>query len=214
MSIIKMSDITKKYGDKTILDHFNMEISEGDFVAITGPSGCGKSTLLNILGLIEPFDSGEYEIFGIKNPNIDSSNAVHLLRDKISYLFQNFALINDNTVYYNLEIALHFLKHSKIEKDSLIASALETVGLSGFENKKIYQLSGGEQQRVALARIMLKPSKLILADEPTGSLDVGNRDKIMDILTSLNQKGKTIIIVTHDQNIVACAKNVIRLTER
>lgn len=211
MSILKLSNITKKYGDNIILNDFSMEVKKGDFIAITGPSGCGKSTLLNIIGLIEPFNSGTYEIFELKNPKVDSSESIHLLRDKISYLFQNFALVNDRTVRYNLDMALYFSKLSSKEKNTLITETLTSLGLVEFENKKIFQLSGGEQQRVALARIMLKPSELILADEPTGSLDMGNRDNIMNILIDLNKKGKTVIIVTHDLNIVKCAKKVIFL---
>ena len=134
-----------------------------------------------------------------------------LLRNKISYLFQNFALLNDKTVAYNLEIATHFLKYDKKTRAMKFAQALERVGLSGFEQKKVYQLSGGEQQRIALARIMLKPSELILADEPTGSLDEGNRNKVMEILGQLNDEGKTIIVVTHDSEIEKCAKRRINL---
>jgi putative ABC transport system ATP-binding protein len=114
-------------------------------------------------------------------------------------------------VRQNLEIALYFLKKTKQEKAQLIADALENVGLSGFENKKVYQLSGGEQQRVALARILLKPSEIILADEPTGNLDSLNRDNVMNILSTLNEKGKTVIVVTHDCTIEKCAKRVIHL---
>lgn len=213
MSIIKLSSITKAYGDKIVLQNFDMEVFPGEFIAITGSSGSGKSTLLNILGLIEPFDSGSYKILGLDNPKIDSTESIQLLRNKISYLFQNFALINERSVSYNLEIALHFSKMSKARKRELIAQALQQVGLAGFENKKVYQLSGGEQQRVALARIILKPSEIILADEPTGSLDLGNRDNVMEILAQLNGEGKTVIVVTHDPNIEKCAKRIIRLSE-
>lgn len=214
MNIIKLNNITKTYGNNTVLNRFSMEVETGDFIAITGPSGCGKSTLLNIIGMIESFDSGTYEIYDAVNPKVDSEECIQILRNKISYLFQNFALVNEKTVAYNLEIALHFVKASKCQKKELMKNALNKVGLDGFENKKVFQLSGGEQQRVALARIMLKPSELILADEPTGSLDMGNRDNIMTILTQLNKEGKTIIIVTHDPSIVECAKKVIYLEKQ
>lgn len=214
MCILKLENITKKYGKKIVLDNFCMEVDSGDFIAITGPSGSGKSTILNIIGLIESFNSGTYKIFDSINPKIDSTECVKMLRNKISYLFQNFALINDESVYYNLEIALHFSKYSKDKKKQLISEALENVGLSGVERKKVFQLSGGEQQRVALARIMLKPSEIILADEPTGSLDRSNRDNIMSILSELNEKGKTVIVVTHDPNVVKCAKKTIYLDKK
>ena len=211
MSIIKLDNVTKAYGSNTILENFNMEVFPGEFVAITGKSGSGKSTLLNILGMLEPFDAGRYTILGIENPQSDSKESVRLLRSKISYLFQNFALVNERSVAYNLEIALRFAGVSRAKKKELIAQALQRVGLVGFEKKKVYQLSGGEQQRVALARIILKPSEIILADEPTGSLDLGNRDKVMEILAQLNQEGRTVIVVTHDPNVEKCAKRVIRL---
>ena len=213
MSIIKLSNVTKSYGSKQVLENFNMEVFPGEFVAITGTSGSGKSTLLNILGLLEPIDSGSYRILDTENPRNDSKESVQLLRSKISYLFQNFALVNERSVSYNLEIALRFVRVSKARKKEMIRQALHQVGLAGFENKKVFELSGGEQQRAALARIILKPSEIILADEPTGSLDLGNRDKVMEILAQLNQEGKTVIVVTHDPNVERCAKRVIRLGE-
>ena len=213
MSIIKLNNITKTYGSKAVLKNFNMEVFPGEFVAITGTSGSGKSTLLNILGMLEPIDTGTYTILGVENPRSDSKESIQLLRSKISYLFQNFALVNERSVAYNLEIALRFAGMSRARKKELIAQALQRIGLAGFENKKVYQLSGGEQQRVALARIILKPSEIILADEPTGSLDLGNRDKVMEILAQLNQEGRTVIVVTHDPNVEKCAKRVIRLGE-
>lgn len=213
MSIIKLSNVTKAYGNKKVLDNFNMEIFSGEFVAITGTSGSGKSTLLNILGILEPIDSGTYRIMDMENPQGDSKESVQLLRHRISYLFQNFALVNERSVSYNLEIALRFAKVPKARKKELIAQALQQVGLQGFEKKKVFQLSGGEQQRVALARVILKPSEIILADEPTGSLDLGNRDNVLAILAQLNQEGKTVIVVTHDPNVEKCAKRVIRLDQ-
>lgn len=209
--ILRLNEITKKYGENIVLNKFSMEVNQGDFIAITGPSGCGKSTLLNIIGMIETYESGSYEIFGTTNPKMDSPESVQILRNKISHLFQNFALINEKSVYYNLEIALHFRKLSKEAKKQLISEVLDKVGLPGVEKKKVFKLSGGEQQRIALARIMLKPSELILADEPTGSLDMSNRDNIMEILAQLNKEGRTVIIVTHDPNVVKCAKKVIYL---
>lgn len=146
-----------------------------------------------------------------KNPFFQSKEGNKLLRYHISYLFQNYGLIEDETVIKNLEVGTKYLKLSKEQKKQKINEALKSVGLENYENKKVFQLSGGEQQRVAVARIMLKPSELILADEPTGSLDVENRDVILSLLKSLNESGKTVVVVTHDKDIEKCATRCIRI---
>jgi len=163
-----------------------------------GVSGAGKSTLLNIIGMLEKADSGDIEILGVKNPDFNSARGVKLLRHSISYLFQNYGLVDSETILYNLKITTKFSKYSRSEEKEKIAKALEKVGLSGFEKKKVYQLSGGEQQRVAMSKIILKSSKLILADEPTGSLDSANRKDVLELLKEMNQNGSTVIVVTHD----------------
>jgi putative ABC transport system ATP-binding protein len=211
LSIIKLDNVTKLYGKRKILDNFSIEVNEGEFVAITGKSGSGKSTILNIIGLLETIDDGNIIIDGKKNLSPSSSESVRLLRSTISYLFQNFALIDEQTVANNLLLALRYVKESKKVKLQKIKEQLITVGLEGYENKKIFELSGGEQQRVSIARIMLKPSKIVLADEPTGSLDTGNRDTIMNLLKKLNNEGKTIIIVTHDKDVAEVCGRVIQL---
>ena len=182
MLVVKMKNLRKTYGSHIILNDFNLEVEEGEFVAITGSSGSGKSTLLNIIGGIETFDSGEYNLFGKETPDYNSYAGIKLLRYDISYLFQNFALISSRTVRENIEIGLQYSKLKRQEKNNLISEALIKVGLEGYDKRKVFELSGGEQQRVALARIILKPSKLILADEPTGSLDLKNREIVMKIL--------------------------------
>lgn len=211
MSVIKLKNINKLYGKKNILNNFSIEVEENEFLAITGPSGCGKSTLLNIIGLLEPFNSGELIIDGYKNIPPNSKTANKILREKISYLFQNYALIDEETVAYNLALALKYNKQNKNNKTA-ISDALDRVGLNGYEHKKIYTLSGGEQQRVSIARILLKPSKIILADEPTGSLDDRNRDIVIDLLKELHLMNKTIIIVTHDNYVSNKCQNVISLS--
>ena len=211
MLVVKMKNLRKTYGSHIILNDFNLEVEEGEFVAITGSSGSGKSTLLNIIGGIETFDSGEYNLFGKETPDYNSYAGIKLLRYDISYLFQNFALISSRTVRENIEIGLQYSKLKRQEKNNLISEALIKVGLEGYDKRKVFELSGGEQQRVALARIILKPSKLILADEPTGSLDLKNREIVMTILCDLNKRGKTIIIVTHDPNVVQYASKSIAL---
>lgn len=209
MSTVKLTNISKKFGSKEIFRNFSMEIEKGDFVCISGESGKGKSTLLNMIGLLDTPDSGDIIINGIKNTKFNSKEGRKLMRDNIAYVFQNYGLVDDRTVEYNLMISGRF--SGKNKKDDMTA-ALERVGLSkNMLSQKIYTLSGGEQQRVALARLYLKNSDMILADEPTGSLDAANRDKVMDILQDLNNSGKTVIIVTHDAEVAKCAKRTIKI---
>ncbi|MEG2892875.1 MAG: ABC transporter ATP-binding protein [Clostridium sp.] len=211
MAILELKDISKTYGKKSILDKFSLQISEGEMVAITGVSGKGKSTILNILGLLDGFDSGTMVIDGESNIKPNSSKATRILREKISYLFQNFALIDEETVEYNLNLALRYVNANKGEKKVFIKDALEKVGLSNMEKSRVHELSGGEQQRVALARIMLKPSKIILADEPTGSLDEENLYLVVEILKSLNESGKTVVVVTHDKKVAEQCSRVVTI---
>lgn len=209
MNIIELNNITKKYGDKTIFKDFSLSISQGEMIAITGESGSGKTTLLNIIGLLEPIDSGVIVVKNHKNIKPNSKASEVMLRNSISYLFQNFALIEDESVQYNLMLALYYVKETKKRKEQIISSALKAVGLESYEEKKIYRLSGGEQQRVAIARSMIKPGNIVLADEPTGSVDPGNRKIIVELLKKMNQDGKTIVIVTHDPYVAqSCNRQV------
>lgn len=209
MGIIELKNINKHYGEHKILNNFSLDINEGEMVAITGSSGRGKSTILNIMGLLESFDSGDYLIDGEKNVKVNSRRSVKILRETINYLFQNFALIDEESVAYNLELALKYVRANKTEKKNMIKNALNQVGLDGYEKKKIYELSGGEQQRVSISRCILKPSKIILADEPTGSLDESNVKLVLNLLKVLNEKGKTVIIVTHDKFVASnCTREI------
>jgi len=209
--VIKLNNVSKKFGDHVIFDNYCLEISKGDFVAITGPSGKGKTTLLNMIGLLEKHDSGCITVNGHNNPKFGSREGILLLRNEISYIFQNFGLIENKTVYYNMAIASRFSGLGSGQERKKIAEALEQVGIAGFEKKKVYQLSGGEQQRVALAKILVKPSSIILADEPTGSLDAKNRDQVLSMLQDFNKKGKTVVVVTHDPCVEACASRIVKL---
>lgn len=211
MNIIELKNITKYYGNKLILDKFNLNVKSGEMIAIKGISGKGKSTLLNVIGLIESFDDGELIIHGVSGLTPTSKGAPKMIREKIGYLFQNFALIDNSTVEYNLNIAMEYIKISSDEKHKKVIKALSNVALQGYENRKVYELSGGEQQRVSIARLMLKPCDIILADEPTGSLDEKNRDNILNLLKYLNGKGKTIIIVTHDEYVTNICTRVVSL---
>ena len=209
--LIRLSNLTKKFGQKTIFSEFNLTVHEGEILAITGPSGVGKSTLLNIIGFIDRFDAGMYSFSGKTNIPINSQKSQKIIRDDLSYLFQNFGLIESDTVADNLNIAIKYIKKSKSEKKQMIKNILVEVGLRGFENRHVYELSGGEQQRVAVARSLIKPGRLLLADEPTGSLDSGNRDDIMALLLKANELGKTIILVTHDPDVAKMATRQIVL---
>ena len=209
--MIKLENITKTIGKKVILENLSLKINQGDLVAIVGKSGSGKSTLLNLLGLIDGDYSGNYEIFDQKNVPVNSPKSQAIIREHISYLFQNFALIDNETVEYNLMLALKYVKLSKKDKVKKIEEILERVGLSSTLHQKVSELSGGEQQRIAVARAILKPSQLLLADEPTGSLDPENRDLVLNFLLDMNKEGKTVIIVTHDAYVAQQCHRVIEL---
>lgn len=209
--MIELKNITKKFENKTVFANFNLQIDQNEMVAIIGPSGSGKSTLLNILGLIDKVDDGEYQFEQYTNIKPNSRLAQKIIREKISYLFQNFALIEEDTVLQNLLLALKYVKQSKKEKTEIITAALQKVGLSEYLNSKIYELSGGQQQRIAVARAIIKPSELVLADEPTGSLDSKNRDEIIKLLLELNAAGKTVIVVTHDSHVAEKCHRVLEL---
>lgn len=199
MIIIK--NIFKKYGDNVIFSDFNLTVNKGDMISISGKSGSGKSTILNIIGLLDYFDSGEVSIDGNINVDINSKEAMLLRRDKIGYLFQSYALIEDESIYKNLELSLRYEKISKSEKIKKMSKVLHDVRLEKDLSEKIKKLSGGEKQRVAIARLMLKDYEILLADEPTGSLDEANRDIILSLLKREHEKGKTIIIVSHDNYV-------------
>ncbi len=211
MSLLEVKNISKSFGKNVVIKDFSLSVKKGEFVILSGESGSGKSTVLNILGLLSYPDFGEIYIEGQKVKNNIIKNNKLYMKNKFSYLFQNYALINNETVEDNIMVGLEYLKTSKINKKKKVEEALKYVGLSGYKDKKIYQLSGGEQQRVAIARILVKPSKIIFADEPTGSLDKKNRDLIFNLLLKLNNEGKTIIMVTHDEELKLKVKRVIKI---
>ncbi|MBB4826388.1 putative ABC transport system ATP-binding protein [Sporosarcina luteola] len=209
--IVEMYKVDKSYNAKKVLTGFNLDIYKGEMLAIKGKSGSGKSTILNLIGLLEKEDSGIIKLFGQPKPPPRSRRFKLMLRNKISYLFQNFALIEDISVEENLKIPLIYSNKTKKEKQKNMLEALENVGLGDVLRMKVHELSGGEQQRVAIARILLRECQLILADEPTGSLDPILRDEIIDILEILNQKGITIVIVTHDSVLASRCHRIIEL---
>ena len=202
--MIEGIELSKRFEGRVLFENFNFKIESGEFVCFSGVSGCGKTTLLNMIGMIEPFDSGKLLIDG--EAMVTQKQRMQYFRKKLGFLFQNFALVENKTVEQNLKLI------RKQDRTSLtMEEALKRVGLSGVLKQKVYTLSGGEQQRVALARLFFKQSEIILADEPTGSLDEANADRIMQILKELHQEGKTIILVTHDEKIKKMAERVIEL---
>lgn len=209
--MIKLMNISKKFDDHIIFNNFSLHINDQEMIAITGASGSGKTTLLNIIGLLEAADSGKIIIDNQSNIKTNTALSNKIIREKICYLFQNFALVDDESVDYNLNLALEYRKGSKKEKLELKENALKMVGLNGYLNKKIYTLSGGEQQRISIARAILIPNKIILADEPTGSLDDHNKLIIIDLLKYLKSLGKTIVIATHDNYLANCCDRVIKI---
>ena len=202
--MIEIQELTKTFADKTVFSNFSLTIEGGDFVIFSGPSGCGKTTLLNMIGALESLDKGRIIVDGLNLAN--KRNHLHYFRTKIGFLFQNFALVDNKTVAENLKLI-----RKNCKTDLTIEEALQLVGLEDKLHKKVYTLSGGEQQRVALARLMLKKCDIILADEPTGSLDKDNAQIVLEILKQLNQQGKTILLVTHDEEIKRQGKRVIHL---
>ncbi len=206
--MIAWNGLTKSYGKIPVLRNMTGSVEPGDILILSGVSGAGKSTLLNILGLLERFDAGDIFWWGKKNVRPFSRDAERILATKIGYLFQNFALIEHQTVAENLEIAMIRVRVDKRERVARIRQALAKVGLDGYEEKRIFECSGGEQQRIAIARLLLKPCELILADEPTGSLDIENKKIILDLLIQLHTDGKTLVISTHDEEVKALATRI------
>lgn len=205
-AIVKLEQVTKKYGKRTILNHFSMTVNHGDFAALIGPSGSGKSTILNIIGLLEQFDSGSYLLNNKSAPGVNSRKATLARRNDINYLFQTFALVSNMTVRQNLKLALNFSRVPKNKTDKQIADILAEVGLQNRLDDTIATMSVGEKQRVALARAFLKPGELILADEPTGSLDPQLALHVLKLIQKLqHEHHKTIIMVTHDLKLAQAA---------
>ena len=206
--MIRAKNLRKDYGGRNIFDQIDFEISPGEMVAITGPSGSGKSTLLNIFSGLENRDGGELNLFGNDNIKAGNRQVRKLWRDKIGFLFQNYGLIEDDTVEANLTLAQAFRKGSG-RKDR--ETALDRVGLKDFHDKPIFTLSGGERQRVALARLILKPCEVIFADEPTGNLDDDNSHEVIEIFKELQGQGKAIVLVTHNQSLLSHFDHVYHL---
>ncbi len=209
--IVSIRNIQKKIQTRLIFSINEFTVNKGDFVTVKGRSGSGKTTLLNILGMNDTVSSGKYLFEGIEAERLKEKEKLKIKRNKISFLFQDFGLVEEETINFNLEIGLKYSGLNKKEKEKQKKEALNNVNLNKKLSTTISSLSGGEKQRVALARIILKPSILILADEPTGSLDPINRDIVTDILLKQSKNGKGVIIVTHDEELAKKGNKTLEL---
>ena len=213
--MIKINNLKKVFRtediETTALNSIAMEIREGEFVAVMGPSGCGKSTLLNILGLLDNPTEGEYFLDNKEVGHLREKERTQTRKGQIGFVFQSFNLIEEMTVFENVELPLTYLKVKSSERKKRVEEVLRRMSISHRAGHFPNQLSGGQQQRVAIARAVIANPKLILADEPTGNLDSKNGKDVMDLLTELNREGTTIVMVTHSQHDASFAHRTINL---
>ena len=197
--------------ETTALDNINLEIQEGEFVAIMGPSGCGKSTLLNLLGLLDNPSGGEYHLLGEEVSTYRERQRANLRKGTIGFVFQSFNLIDELTVYENVELPLLYLGTPSSERKRRVTEVLDDMEITHREKHFPQQLSGGQQQRVAVARAVVAKPRLILADEPTGNLDSKHGEEVMGLLTALNEAGTTIAMVTHSPAYADYSHRIVSL---
>ncbi|WP_338232314.1 ABC transporter ATP-binding protein [Companilactobacillus muriivasis] len=211
--MLKVTDIGKTYGKFTVLQNIDLEVADGEFLAIMGPSGSGKSTLINILGLLDQSYTGEYLLENKSYKEVNDNELSQIRGDQLGFVFQNFKLLTTYNVYENIEIPLIYSKKQQSKKREMVEDVIEKVGLTGKEKNRPAELSGGQQQRVAIARAIVNRPKLIIADEPTGALDSKTSKEIMEIFTKLNQAGTTIIMVTHDSEVADYAMRTVYIRD-
>lgn len=217
--MIELSGINKyyKYNKKKnyhALRDVNLKIDDGDFVAIIGRSGAGKTTLLNIIGLLDHYDSGKYLIDGQNTQGMNDSRLSKLRNEKIGFVLQDYALIESKSVIINIMLPLFFNpKYSFSKMQQVAMKVIEKLGIQDQSHKKVNQLSGGQKQRVAIARAIVNDPSFILADEPTGALDTKTSAEIMELFKSLNDEGKTVIIITHDPTVADACKRKIEISD-
>lgn len=215
--MIKISKLQKFYRTEEVetvaLNDLSIHVKEGEFVAVMGPSGCGKSTLLNIIGLLDDLDEGSYLFNGIEVAKFNERKRSDLRKHNIGFVFQSFNLIDELTVFENVELPLIYTNVPAAERKKRVEDVLEKVQIMHRRNHFPQQLSGGQQQRVAVARAVVNNPKLILADEPTGNLDSNNGNEVMQLLTELNEAGTTIVMVTHSEHDARFSDRVIRMLD-
>lgn len=216
-TLIELKNVSKIYGSGNgqikALDSINLSIEEGEFVAICGVSGSGKSTLLHLIGCLDKPTTGEITIGDNNIVNLNSSSRAELRNGKIGFVLQDFGLIPYRTSYENVMVPLYFAKSRVKDRRSKVMKALELAGVADLANRRINKLSGGQKQRVAIARALVNDAPIILADEPTGALDSVTRDEIKMLLKSVNEQGKTVIVVTHDLELADAANRVINIKD-
>ncbi len=215
--MIQYQDISKRYtykgGEVLALDSINLQIEAGELTAICGKSGSGKSTLLNLIGCLDDPSSGQIFVNQEALPASSSKKAAHFRNTQVGFVMQDFSLIENESVWFNIMLPILYGKQNLNEAKAKAKQLLEKVDLGGLDKKLVNQLSGGQKQRVAIARALITDAPILLADEPTGQLDTQTAQQIMDIFKELNHAGKTILIVTHDQEIASQCRRVITLSD-
>ena len=215
--MLQVNDLEKFYRTEEVqtiaLNKLSFEVKEGEFVAIMGPSGCGKSTLLNILGLLDSPDGGSFKFNGEEISSYNERKRSQIRKHNVGFVFQSFNLIDELTVFENVELPLIYTGVKKGERKKRVEEVLEKMQIMHRRNHFPQQLSGGQQQRAAVARAVVNNPKLILADEPTGNLDSSNGNEVMDLLTDLNESGTTIVMVTHSEHDAKYSHRIIRMLD-
>ena len=215
--MIKIKDLEKYYSTEELqtiaLNKLTFDVKEGEFVAIMGPSGCGKSTLLNILGMLDDADGGSFVFNDTEVIKFSERKRANIRKHNIGFVFQSFNLIDQLTVFENVELPLIYTGMKKSDRKKKVEEVLEKMQIMHRRKHFPQQLSGGQQQRVAVARAVVNNPKLILADEPTGNLDSSNGNEVMDLLTELNDQGATIIMVTHSEHDAKFSHRIIRMLD-
>jgi putative ABC transport system ATP-binding protein len=215
--MLKMKDVKKVFRTELIethaLQHFDLHVKQGEFVAVTGPSGSGKTTFLNVAGLLETFDGGSYQLDGQDVSHLNDKQRSKLRNEKIGFIFQSFNLIPDLNLFDNVDVPLRYRGFNTNKRKQRIEQSLEMVGLAQRMKHLPSQLSGGQQQRVAIARALAGEPRFLLADEPTGNLDSDMARSVLDLLQEINQKGTTIVMVTHDHALANLAQRSIQVLD-
>ncbi|NQY30280.1 MAG: ABC transporter ATP-binding protein [Flavobacteriaceae bacterium] len=215
--MIKLNELTKVYRtdeiESTALNAVSFEIKKGEFVSIMGPSGCGKSTLLNILGMLDKPESGSYKFLGNEVAHLKEKGRSEVRKKNIGFIFQNFNLIDELTVFENIELPLLYNKVPASERKQRVNELLEKIGIAHRTSHFPQQLSGGQQQRVAVARALITKPPLILADEPTGNLDSSHGNEVMELICDLHEAGTTIVMVTHSSHDASYSDRIINLLD-
>ena len=215
--MIEINDLNKSYpigqGSLHVLKGINLKINEGELVAIMGSSGSGKSTLLNIIGMLDNYDSGSYKLDNVPIKDLDETKAAKYRNKFLGFVFQSFNLINYKTAHENIALPLYYQGISRAERQKTAIEYLEKVGLADWAEHLPSELSGGQKQRIAIARALASQPKVLLADEPTGALDSTTSEEVMNLIKQINREGKTILVVTHEQDIANMCKRIITLKD-